>query len=291
MKWFSSFKQYIFEYLFPRYYKDADTYKNLEGKGILERFIEVCSEYLDTDIVPDIDNLLDNIDPDTASDLFLNYIWEYLGKIPYAYGVIYKDNIPYSREDLANWISNNNTFPRANARKILKYAISLYKIRCTSDFYTILGRYYGVRFIVQNSSDTTGDNPVFGPGVNILDPAKDDEYNPELDYSFYDTGEEYDIGSKYYDSAYGCWECTKLSVTILIPKGTWDILEEKGALENAKQSLVDILNRYMPVHVRVLTVENVSFGYSTTKLLVSGPPEVTYIDGKSTHVVIPIDGE
>lgn len=292
MKWFKSFKEYTFNYLLPRYFKDQDTYKDVSGKGILERFIEVCSEYFDTDVLPDIDNLLENIDPDTAPDLFLNYLWEYLGEIPYAYGVIYQENIPYSRKDLSNWVSNSDAFPRANTRKILKYAISLYKIRCTQPFYDILGRFYGVRFIVWNLGDNIGDNPVFGPSVSILDPADDNSYDPSIDFSYYDTGEHYDIDMKHYDSAYGCWECTKLDVTILIPKGIWDLLEEKGTLEEAKQSLVDILNKYLPIHVRLLTTENVSFGYNTVGLVVTGPPDgVTYLDGGSTHVVLPMKGE
>ena len=40
MKSFKSFKQWVFPNLFPAYYKDYDTYKDKNGKGILERFIE-----------------------------------------------------------------------------------------------------------------------------------------------------------------------------------------------------------------------------------------------------------
>ena len=55
------FKDYVFKHMFPYYYKQYDTYKVLEGddkgKGILERFIDVCSEYLDKEVIPDIDKL------------------------------------------------------------------------------------------------------------------------------------------------------------------------------------------------------------------------------------------
>lgn len=73
MKSFKSFKQWVFPNLFPAYYKDYDTYKDKNGKGILERFIEVCSNYLDTDIIPDIDNFMDILDVDVTPDIFLNY--------------------------------------------------------------------------------------------------------------------------------------------------------------------------------------------------------------------------
>ena len=71
MKSFSSFKQYVFTHLFPAYYRENDTYKDGDGKGILERFIEVCSEYLDTQIMPDIDNFMDILDVDKTPDIFL----------------------------------------------------------------------------------------------------------------------------------------------------------------------------------------------------------------------------
>ena len=39
MKSFKNFKDYVFTHLFPIYYKENDTYKDEEGKGILERFM------------------------------------------------------------------------------------------------------------------------------------------------------------------------------------------------------------------------------------------------------------
>ena len=91
MKSFKSFKDYIFTHLFPYEYKVEDTYKDINGKGILERFIDICSEYFDKEVIPEIDNFTDIIDIDKTPGIFLNYIWEYFGYIPYAYGVLEGD--------------------------------------------------------------------------------------------------------------------------------------------------------------------------------------------------------
>ena len=152
MKQFSNFKQYIFTHLFPQYYHDHDTYKDDSGKGILERFIDSCSMYLDdyitgsgTNDLPGLDNFLDNLDVDIMPDLFLNYLWEYFGYFPYSYGLIIQGET-YSPEDIKKQLREySKQFPRGS-RKILKYAISLYKIRGTLLFFKILGKFYGVRF-------------------------------------------------------------------------------------------------------------------------------------------------
>ena len=44
-------------------FKEQDTYK-VDGKGILERFLEICGNYFQEDITKDIDNILDIIDID-----------------------------------------------------------------------------------------------------------------------------------------------------------------------------------------------------------------------------------
>ena len=167
MKKNKSFKQWVFPNLFPAYYKDYDTYKDKNGKGILERFIEVCSNYLDTDIIPDIDNFMDILDVDVTPDIFLNYFWEYFDFIPYAYGVLVKGT-PFTKENVASWLNTPDGFPKADTRSILKYAVSLYKIRCTQDFYTILGRFYGVRFELEEIlfEDGYSNKPNNNPGIN-----------------------------------------------------------------------------------------------------------------------------
>ena len=260
MKW-SSFKENLFSF-FPNYYKENDTYKDSEGKGILERFIEVCSEYFDTEVMPDIDNFLSCIDVDKTSPVLLNYLWEYFGYIPYAYGLI-TNGEPYTKENLQKWLVNSKEhYPIANVRKLLKYAISLYKIRCTSDFYIILGKFYGVQFIV--TDPTENDNPNEGSlGISGQDSSW--EVN-------YDTRYKYDTHRKYDSGINLCWECTQLEAKIIIPQGTLEWLESKGNLDTAKKALVDILNKYLPIHANNFTPDSVTLEGSISLLEVWGPP-------------------
>lgn len=296
MKWFSEpktfFRDYIFKNLFDYYYKANDTYKDSEGKGILERFIEVCSSYFDNEVMPDIDNFMDCLDVDKANPIFLNYLWEYLGFIPYSYGVITKGE-PYTEENLEKWLKEDRGFPTADCRSMLRYAISLYKIRGTKRFYEILGKFYGVTFILTEvdekvMSETTSD-------------SSDGSVN-------YDLSSHFDNNSSAFDTETDCWECVPMMLTINIPKGKWDYMIQKdqeiqeellknwklrnpGATieevetqrelilqehpsdysDRSKNTLISIVNKYLPVNVKYFETGNitVTFQETTTVLIVS----------------------
>lgn len=252
MKSFKSFKQWVFPNLFPAYYKDYDTYKDKNGKGILERFIEVCSNYLDTDIIPDIDNFMDILDVDVTPDIFLNYFWEYFDYIPYAYGVLVK-GVPFTKENVASWLNTPDGFPKADTRSILKYAVSLYKIRCTQDFYTILGRFYGVRFELEEIlfDDGYSNKPSNNPGINYR----------FIGAIFEDVVSTYSGENKYYGDwkglyPYGdCTSCTTIKANIYIPKGMYDAIQDN--IDNVKNAFVNLLNKYIPVNVKPFTKDTI----------------------------------
>lgn len=252
MKSFKSFKQWVFPNLFPAYYKDYDTYKDKNGKGILERFIEVCSNYLDTDIIPDIDNFMDILDVDVTSDIFLNYFWEYFDYIPYAYGVLVK-GVPFTKENVASWLNTPDGFPKADTRSILKYAVSLYKIRCTQDFYTILGRFYGVRFELEEIlfEDGYSNKPSNNPGINYR----------LIGAVFEDVVSTYSGENEYYGDwkglyPYGdCTSYTTIKANIYIPKGMYDAIQDN--IDNVKNAFVNLLNKYIPVNVKPFTKDTI----------------------------------
>lgn len=253
MKSFKSFKQWVFPNLFPAYYKDYDTYKDKNGKGILERFIEVCSNYLDTDIIPDIDNFMDILDVDVTPDIFLNYFWEYFDYIPYAYGVLVK-GVPFTKENVASWLNTPpDGFPKADTRSILKYAVSLYKIRCTQDFYTILGRFYGVRFELEEIlfEDGYSNKSSNNPGINYR----------LIGAVFEDVVSTYSGENEYYGDwkglyPYGdCTSCTTIKANIYIPKGMYDAIQ--GNIDNVKNAFVNLLNKYIPVNVKPFTKDTI----------------------------------
>ena len=272
MKSFKSFKQWVFPNLFPAYYKDYDTYKDKNGKGILERFIEVCSNYLDTDIIPDIDNFMDILDVDVTPDIFLNYFWEYFDYIPYAYGVLVK-GVPFTKENVASWLNTPDGFPKADTRSILKYAVSLYKIRCTQDFYTILGRFYGVRFELEEIlfEDGYSNKPSNNPGINYRLIGADGysnkpSNNPGINYRligavFEDVISTYSGENEYYGDwkglyPYGdCTSCTTIKANIYIPKGMYDAIQDN--IDNVKNAFVNLLNKYIPVNVKPFTKDTI----------------------------------
>lgn len=187
------FKEWVFKNLFPYYYQENDTYHDSSGKGILQRFIEVCSQYFDDDIIddngtqPGLDNIINLIDVDLTPELFLNYLWEFLGEIPYAYGLIIQGKT-YDKDDLRGWLFNNTDFPQADPRKLLKYAISLYKIRGTEQFYDVLGHFYG--FNIELVETVNGGN------------IGDDNLTPSHDHLVLATYSETEVDPTYQQHGY-----------------------------------------------------------------------------------------
>lgn len=109
----------------PLYFKDKDTYK-VDGKGILERFLEICGNYFTDNIKSVIDNSLDIIDLDKTSSQYLALLWELLGQIPFA---------------------NKAGTPPFNLTKqqqvdLIQYCNELLKIRGSKEFFEIMFRMY-----------------------------------------------------------------------------------------------------------------------------------------------------
>lgn len=279
MKLFSSFKEYVFPNLFPRYYKDYDTYKDSDGRGILERFIQVLSEYLDVSVVPEIDNAVNLIDLEKTQAIYLNYLWEFFGEIPYAYGVVVGDS-EYSEENLNRWLElNKGVFPRANPREVLGYAISLYKIRGTRLFYEVLGRFYGWRVEITElpygsdpsleyeSVDTisteniivqTYADPLGEPGSRLVAQAYDIHENPKA------TGEDF-YGIRMGWGFTNCGQCSTLRFTVFISRSDYKKLVNKDPdgeyFKKVKQLMADIFTRYLPIQVEDLVADVNFFVY------------------------------
>ena len=142
----------------PYYYREADTYK-VSGKGILERYLEIFGNYFEDYIVADTKNILDILDIDNCPEIYLNYLWEFLGQMPFAYGCtidpekwsMYFNGFD-SDEKMAElsklWIipktSDNFRLSPDKVRIFLKYSVSLFKIRGTQRFFEILFKMYGL---------------------------------------------------------------------------------------------------------------------------------------------------
>lgn len=256
--------------LLPDYFKKNDTYKDQEGRGILERFLSICGDYFGNTISPQIDNILDiiDIDFDTSSlpdddvrkkyeHVFLNNLWEFLGEIPYGYSALY-NNISTSDP----WITNASTIPRADCRRLLKYTLSLYKIRGTLDFYNILLRFYDLSCKVLDPSGIEGSpngfsNRIYADrnGTSFRDRRgiyfKELGSNLDDNMLRYDTNVSYDISDYTYDSSVDCLGCTQVYITV----GTGD----KTLNDTEKESVLLLLNRFRPVNVIPFDLNNTYF--------------------------------
>ena len=250
------FKEWVFKNLFPYYYQENDTYHDSQGKGILQRFTEVCSEYFDTDIIedqgtqPGLDNIVNLIDVDLTPELFLNYLWEFLGEIPYAYGLIIQGKT-YDKDNLRDWIFNNTDFPQADPRQLLKYAISLYKIRGTDKFYTILGRFYG--FQIELIETNNGGNP----GDDNLVPSHDHlvlaGYPDSITIATYALGED-EVRAPYPDG--DCYSCLYFLVKVGMSVERYNELVSNNRLDIVIDLLLSIIEKYLPIHCKIAHYDN-----------------------------------
>lgn len=256
--------------LLPDYFKKKDTYKDKEGRGILERFLSICGDYFGNNISPQIDNILDILDLDfNPSDLpdgdvrkeyehiFLNNLWEFLGEIPYGYSALY-NNINTGNP----WITNASMVPRADCRRLLKYTLSLYKIRGTIDFYNILLRFYGLSCKVLDPSGTEASpqgfsNRIYADNQNVPYRDIDGTYLKELGSTLddnllrYDTNASYDISDYTYDSSVDCLGCTQVYITVGTGNKTLNDIE--------KEAILLLLNRFRPVNVIPFDLNNTFF--------------------------------
>lgn len=246
----------VFEKFFPYYYKENDSYKDKEGKGLLERLVTTCTEYIDTDIVtnsdnPGLDDLINILDFDKTPDIFLNYLWEYLGEIPYAWGIL-TNGQPYTKENLQAWLTSPTSYPRADPRIALKYAISLYKIRGTTKFYSLLGKLYGVKFDLVDHA--TGGHILEGDFVKATFSDS---------YATYASDEDPEgIASKFpmydYPGKEKCLECVQVEIHVHILEGTYKALEMSDEIyvSNVKQAFQRIVEKYLPIFCKVYYDEN-----------------------------------
>lgn len=201
----------------PFEFKEQDTYK-VNGKGILERFLEICGSYFQDNITSDIDNILDLIDIDKTQQRYLNYLWEFLGELPFARTGEHTGVPNLSDEQI---------------RTILKYSISLLKIRGSRKFFEILFNMYGLTCTIVDPTDGEMDK------WEKVDPLYD------TDYSGYD---------KYnYDKIYGCAQCIEVGISI----GGHGFTSPTKEFKAFKQSIDKLFDRFLPYNVS----GNIQYGF------------------------------
>lgn len=109
--------------LFPGFYKEFDTYKDSEGKGLLERYIKAIGTEVDEGVL----NYLE----EESDDYFLNNI-EALK--------VREDLIVHLADVLGN---PPGVFYNEDYRKLLQYIVPIYKIKGTLLAYTLFLNLFG----------------------------------------------------------------------------------------------------------------------------------------------------
>ena len=327
--------------LLPYYYRGADTYKNKDGKGIFERYLEIFGNYFEDQIVDDTSTLTDILDIDTCDELYLNHFWEFLGQMPFAQGLhididkwkIYFDGFKYKKENAADFhgklmktfqdsfiVQNTNTdyagknskvhgddqdyagidniFDEVKSwkgacivptnsslyfnpdnetvRALIKYSISLFKIRGTKQFFEILFRIYGlVCEIGEPKTEIFGDDP-----ENVDYAGKDTDYAGKNSKVHGDDQDYAGIGQDMYINQYGnskldvedsllddytldkfttCTRCVTLPVNIT--GHTYKGINEKG-FDSFRIACENIFDRFLPFNVKA----NINYGFIIPKI-------------------------
>ena len=73
--------------LFPSYFKENDSYK-VDGKGLLQRFLDICGNYFQQYPLADLDSFLENLDVNKTNIIFIQNFWKFFGELPFAQGPI-----------------------------------------------------------------------------------------------------------------------------------------------------------------------------------------------------------
>lgn len=118
------FKNWI-KQRFPRYFHDSDTNKDYQGQGFLMRYLQSFGEELDEEIYPYITTFMDLFDTRYTPDKLLGHLSFVLG-------------LPPS-------VDNNFTV----YRRVLAYAVQIYKIKGTAKSYELLFEILGLKIKIQ----------------------------------------------------------------------------------------------------------------------------------------------
>lgn len=252
--------------LLPYYYREADTYKDDNGRGIFEKYLEIFGNYFDN-IVSDTDSLFNINDIDKCDELYLNHLWEFTGQMPFA------DSLRMDFEKFKTYFHNSKDwkslssigysmilgmdYTKEKKRALVKYSVALYKIRGTKKFFEILFRLYGLECTINedplnesqydiedyggNDADYAGHDDDYGGKINNL--YSKDYVNSSID------GEDNKFDNTTLDRSPSCTLCRV--VRFIIRTKYYDILNlNHKAYNSLFDGCLEIINRFIPVNVK-----------------------------------------
>lgn len=216
----------------PFYFKSNDTYK-VNGKGILERFLEICGDYFTDNIKSNIDNSLEVLDVGTTSQEYLTLIWELLGEIPFA-------KIPE--------VTPLN-LTQDQQRALIRYTNELLKIRGSKEFFEVMFRIY---------SNSTNELKLVSIVSEDFGWEKDPVENTDRISPYFDS--DYLDEDVKFDEYFRMKQCINVTFTITGKFGS--------AESSAQKAIKAFIQRYVPYNVNPIVILNGVKLYDTYTLVV-----------------------
>ena len=274
----------------PYYFKASDTYIK-DGKGLFERYLEIFGNYFEDKVVGDINSLDDIIDVDRTPEVYLGYLWEFLGAMPYAnphaidpekWKTIFNGfDSPSTIETLKNyWVypmntsanSSNDHFDLTDAqvRSLVKYSIALFSIRGTRRFFEILLKLYGLdvtigRYTAYPSPTVQDDDDSDYYGTDQDYYGTDDDYAGSVDSLFDSLTENTKVDSEFadldgncqLDSHSSCSRCVTVIFKLRASDG-YQYIAGSNQFRRLYKRMYDLINTFLPLGARPhLIFENI----------------------------------
>lgn len=280
----------------PYYFKASDTYIK-DGKGLFERYLEIFGNYFEDKVVGDINSLDDLIDVDKTPEVYLGYLWEFLGAMPYAnphaidpekWKTIFNGfDSPSTIEALKKyWVypmntsanSSNDHFDLTDAqvRALVKYSIALFSIRGTRKFFEVLLKLYGLEVEIgqysaypQTTVEDDDDSDYYGTDQDYY--GTDDDYAGSADSLFESLTEITKLGSEFTDLDGNCQldnhsSCSRCVTVIFKLKASDGYAYQEGSntFKRLYKRMYDLINTFLPLGARPhLIFKDIVMGGST----------------------------
>lgn len=272
--------------LLPYYFREQDTYK-VNGKGLLERYLDIFGAYFDNQVVKNIDTLDDVIDFDNTPEVYLGYLWEFLGSMPYANPTAIDPdkwkqyfngfNDDTTIEALSKlWIyrkdSDNDHYNLSldQIRALVKYSIALFSIRGTKKFFEVFLRLYGFEVTINNGStypkitvEDDDDSDYWGSDQDYW--GIDDDYAGSTDSLFDSKTEITKIDSEWMnldvDTIDDHSNCTRLVNVNFRLKSDYVYNVSSNEFKRLQDRMFNLINMFLPIGTRPhLIWDNVNVG-------------------------------
>lgn len=259
--------------LFPYYFKENDSYK-VDGKGLLERFLNICGNYFQQHPLADLDSFLENLDVNKTNIIFVQNFWKFFGELPFAQGPVIDPEIftkTFTGFNFDEAISKatRSTEPYTGKdsidyRSIIKYAISLFKIRGTQQFFEIMFRLYGMNVTIVLPE---GENPFLKDSTSRFD-LEDSQYDKTT-----------------FDNYYRCQNCSEVTFQLGIPDSLKSALQSE-ILPYINQ-VKSFIERFVPFYITPVIKVTGQSTFNQVKIEVSSDG-MTLQPGETSSVTVKV---